>query len=57
LKPGYVAICGIANRVKIDLVSGAEYLIEDMIDSEIEGVVEKGQEFAAYLKQRSIVSE
>jgi len=57
LKPGYVAICGIANRVKIDLVSGAEYLIEDMIDSEIEGVVEKGQEFAAYLKQRGIVSE
>lgn len=57
LKPGYVAICGIANRVKIDLVSGAEYLIEDMIDSEIEGVVEKAQEFAAYLKQRGIVSE
>ncbi len=54
LKPGYVAIGGIANRIQIDLVSGAEYLIEDMIDSGIEGVVEKGEEFAAYLKQRGI---
>lgn len=54
LKPGYIAICGIANRVQIDLVSGAEYLIEDMIDSGIEGVVDKGKEFDTYLKQRGI---
>jgi hypothetical protein len=30
----------------------ADYLAEDMIDSDIPGLVEKGQAFAAYLRQR-----
>jgi hypothetical protein len=32
--------------------SQADYLAEDMIDSDIPGLVEKGQAFAAYLRQR-----
>ena len=56
LDPNYVAMPGIAQRVPVDVVTGADNLVEDMIDSEIEAVVEKGKEFEAYLKQRGILS-
>lgn len=58
LKPGCI-ILGKTPRmdVKIDLVSQARYLVGNMVDSEIEGLVKKGQEFAAYLQQRGIVCE
>lgn len=56
LKPDYVARPGIAQRVPVDVVTGADNLVEDMIDSEIEAVVEKGKELEAYLKQRGIIS-
>lgn len=56
LNPDYVARPGIAQRVPVDVVTGADNLVEDMIDSEIEAVVEKGKEFEAYLKQRGILS-
>lgn len=36
------------------LVSQAEYLAEDMIDSDIENLVEKGQEFKDYLEEREV---
>jgi hypothetical protein len=29
-------------------------LAEDMIDSDIEGIVEKGQKFGAYLQKRGV---
>ena len=56
LKPDYVAMPAIALRVPLDVVTGADNLVEDMMDSEIEAVVEKGKEFEAYLKQRGILS-
>ena len=56
LKPDYVAMPAIAMRVPLDVVTGADNLVEDMIDSEIEAVVEKGKEFEAYLKRRGILS-
>lgn len=34
------------------VISQARYLAEDMIDSDIEGVVEKGQDFESYLEER-----
>lgn len=37
------------------VASQAEYLAEDMIDSDIEEVVEKGQEFQAYLEEQELV--
>jgi hypothetical protein len=36
------------------VVYGAEYLAEDMIDSDIEEVVEKGREFENYLEERGV---
>lgn len=33
----------------------AKYLAEDMIDSDIEGIVEKGHEFEAYLEERGVL--
>lgn len=39
------------------VVSQASYLAEDMIDSDIEVVVSKGQEFEAYLEKRRIHTE
>lgn len=37
------------------VTSQARYLAEDMIDSDIEGIVEKGQEFEAYLEERGVL--
>jgi len=39
------------------VISSAEYLAEDMIDSDVEEVVEQGEEFKAYLEERGIVTE
>jgi len=39
------------------VMSSAEYLAEDMIDSDVEEVVEQGEEFKAYLEERGIVTE
>ena len=36
------------------IANRATYLAEDMIDSDIDGVVEKGKEFSAYLEKRGI---
>lgn len=36
------------------VTSQARYLAEDMIDSDIEGIVEKGREFEAYLEKRGV---
>ncbi|MBE9199749.1 AAR2 pre-mRNA splicing protein [Nodularia sp. LEGE 06071] len=35
----------------------ANYLAEDMIDSDIDGIVEKGQDFEAYLQKRGVLSD
>ncbi|WP_256366795.1 MULTISPECIES: hypothetical protein [unclassified Anabaena] len=32
----------------------AKYLAEDMIESDIEGIVEKGQDYEAYLQERGV---
>ncbi|MEA5605364.1 hypothetical protein [Nostoc sp. UHCC 0252] len=37
------------------VTSQASYLAEDMIDSDIEGIVEKGREFEAYLEKRGVL--
>jgi hypothetical protein len=39
------------------VISGAEYLAEDMLDSDVEEVVKQGEEFNAYLEERGIVTE
>jgi hypothetical protein len=36
------------------VIAQAKYLAEDMIDSDIEGIVEKGQKFGAYLQKRGV---
>ncbi|HBE58695.1 MAG TPA: hypothetical protein DEG17_04430 [Cyanobacteria bacterium UBA11149] len=56
LNPDYVAMPGIGQRVPLDVVTGADYLVEDMMDSGIKTVVEKGREFEAYLKESGIIS-
>lgn len=38
------------------VTSQASYLAEDMIDSDIEGIVEKGRDFQAYLEERGVLS-
>ncbi|MEH2163455.1 MAG: hypothetical protein V7K38_21060 [Nostoc sp.] len=37
------------------VTSQASYLAEDMIDSDIEGIVEKGRDFEAYLEEKGVL--